>query len=245
MAIKRPQLVNGEIYHIATRAIEGIELFRDKKDYLRMIHDLFEFNDENFVPSSFRVGYLRKKDNVTSSEAVTLMKSVGEMGKRKRKLLVEILTFCLMPNHVHLLLRQLREKGISKFMQKLGAYALYFNQRYKRKGHLFQGRYKIVPIKDNEQLKTVFVYIHSNPVSIVVPGWREKGIRNIKKVIRYLEDYRWSSYPDYLGKENFPSITSREFLIKVMRGKEGCREFVNGWLKFKKELANFEEVATE
>ncbi|MDI6591908.1 MAG: transposase [Patescibacteria group bacterium] len=235
MPIKRPQLINGEIYHIVIRAIEGLKLFRDKKDKLRMIHDLFEFNDDDPVISTHRKSKIIKG---TRTVLVPL--------KKKRKMLVEILAFCLMPNHVHLLVRQLREGGISKFMRKIGAgYGIYYNKKYKRTGHIFQGKYRIVHIKTQEQLKTVFVYIHSNPVSLIVPNWKEKGIKEIKKVINFLENYKWSSYPDYLEKKNFPSLTNREFLTKIMDGFKGCQEFVNGWLQFKKESADFNQVAIE
>jgi putative transposase len=238
MPIKRPQLVNKEIYHIVIRAIESLKLFRDEKDYLRMIHDLFEFNDEDPVLSTYREHL--KKDNPARTFLAGLGQRIIEYPERKkRKLLVEILAFCLMSNHVHLLVRQLKEGGISKFMRKIGAgYGLYYNQKYKRKGHLFQGRYGIIHIENQEQLKTIFVYIHTNPVALITPNWKEKGIivSDLKKIIEFLEKYRWSSYLDYLEKKNFPSLTSREFLAKIMGGVGGCREFVNGWLQFKKEL---------
>jgi len=234
MPTKRPPLINKEIYHIVIRAIEGLKLFRDEKDYFRMIHDLFEFNDEAPVDWEYRQQYKKLYENVS--------RSVG----RKRKLLVEILAFCLMSNHVHLLVRQIREGGISKFMRKIGAgYGNYYNQKYKRTGHLFQGRYKIVIIKNNEQLKTAFVYIHTNPVAIIFPGWKEKGIKNLKKAIKFLENYKWSSYLDYLGKKNFPSLTSREFLTKIMGVESGYRLFINEWLQFKKEIGDFKEITIE
>ena len=152
-----------------------------------------------------------------------------------------------MPNHVHLLLKQNREVGVVKFMRKVnGGYALYYNKKYHRKGYLFQGRFKSVHVKDNEQLKTVFVYIHTNPVAFLYPHWKEKGIKNPKKVIDFIENkYRWSSYFDYLGNKNFPSLTSRKFLLRVMGGVEGCKEFVNGWLFYKKELNDLGTVGIE
>ena len=240
MPSKRPPLINGQIYHIIVRAIEDLQLFRNEKDYLRMTHDLFEFNDEDPVSSVYRVSLVRTP-NVTRSFLVTL----GER-RKKRKMLVEVLTFCLMPNHIHLLIRQLREGGISKFMRKIGAgYGLYYNQKYKRNGRLFQGRYKIVLAENNEQLKTLFVYIHTNPTAIIFPKWKERGIKDLKKAVKYIENYRWSSYPDYLGNKNFPSLTSREFLAKLMGGISGYREFVNGWLRFKKKLVDFEKLTLE
>jgi putative transposase len=239
MPIKRPQILPGEIYHIVIRAIEGMLLFKDKKDYLRMIHDLFEFNDEDPADWSHRQ-YYEKRSRRNWEE---------EKDSKRRKLLVELLAFCLMPNHVHLLLKEIKEGGISKFMRKLGAgYGLYYNKRYNRQGHIFQGRYRIVHIKDDTQLQTVFVYIHTNPVSLIIPAWREKGIKKeqLKEILKFLENqYRWSSYLDYLGRKNFPSLTQRGFLEKIMNGKEGCKEAVDNWLCFKKELKNLDQVSLE
>ncbi len=235
MPERKIQFINGEIYHIIMRAVDGTKLFCDEQDYLRMIHDLFEFNDVNPILSTFRANYRR---NVSLPDLVVLR-------KRKRKLLIEILTFCLMPNHVHLLIKQVQDNGISKFMKKFGGYALYYNKKYKRKGYLFQSRFRAVYIKNNEQFQTVFVYIHTNPVAIIFPRWKEKGIKDFKKAKNYIENYRWSSYPDYLGKKNFPSVTSRDFLKRIMGGPKDCRKFVNDWLKYKRELADFDNLSAE
>lgn len=237
MAKRKIQFVNDEIYHIVMRAIDGLELFPTEKDYLRMMRDLFEFNDRNPVLSTFRVVLHRGGPNVTPPGNVTL--------KKKQKLLVEILCFCLMPNHVHLLVRQVVEGGISQFMKKFGGYANYYNKKHQRKGHLFQSKFEAVHIQNDEQLKTVFVYIHTNPITLIQSNWKERGIKDMGQAIKYLENYPWSSYSDYLGKKNLPSLTSREFLTKVMGGPKGCRKFVNEWLRFKRELADFNYVAME
>lgn len=221
------------------RAVDGTKLFRDDQDYLRMIHDLFEFNDSNPTLSTFRANYRRNTKFNVSLPDLAILK------KKPRKLLVEILAFCLMPNHVHLLIRQLQENGISRFMKKFGGYALYYNKKHKRKGYLFQSRFRAVHIRTNEQLQTVFVYIHTNPVAIIFPGWKEKGIEDFKKTRDFIEDYRWSSYKDYLEKKNFPSITNREFLKEVMGKPKDCQNFINDWLKYKRELVGFDRVAIE
>lgn len=94
-------------------------------------------------------------------------------------------------------------------MMKFGAgYGGYFNRKYHRKGHVFQQRFSAVHIEGEEQLKTVFVYIHTNPISLIEPNWKEKGIEEPEKVIEFLENYKWSSYQDYIGKKNFPSVTN-------------------------------------
>lgn len=234
MPSKRPPITTGEIYHIIIRAMEGLKLFREDKDYLRMIHDLFEFNDENIVGWQYRQNYGKRS------------RSIMEV---KRKLLVEVMAFCLMPNHVHILVRQIKDGGISKFMRKIGVgYSAYYNKKYKRAGHVFQGRYKIVHISNDNQLKTAFVYIHTNPVAIICPNWKEEGIKikDINIVIKFLkEEYRWSSYLDYLGNKNFPSLTIREWLIEEIGGVKELQRLVNDWLQAKQELADLDVVAIE
>jgi len=235
MSVKRPQLVNGEIYHLVLRGVADSIIFKDKNDYYRGVFSLYEFNDTNPVLiRDRRRARLRAK------------KKGREQFSADRDMFVEILAFYFMPNHIHLLVRQIKNDGITQFMKKLGTgYATYFNKKYDRKGHLFQGRFGAVHIRTNEQLKTVFVYIHTNGISLIEPKWKEKGISNLKKVIKFLENYKWSSYPDYLGKNNFPSVTKRDFLLKVMGGEKGCRNFVEGWVKYKKELKDFNKIAPE
>ncbi|MBI2450352.1 MAG: transposase [Candidatus Nealsonbacteria bacterium] len=238
MPIKRPPIITGEIYHIVIKAVDRTKLFRDQRDYFRMVHDLFEFNDEK--PTS---PYYRQEPKHTRTVLVCL-----EKRHTGRECLVEILAFCLMSNHVHLLIRQLKDNGISKFMRKIGAgYGGYYNKKYKRSGHLFQGKYRIVYIKDDQQLITVFVYIHTNPVALLAPDWKEKGIdkKDLRKIIKFIEDYRWSSYSDYLGKKNFPSLTTRDFLLNEFGVVKEAQRFVNDWLQTKRELADLEQVAIE
>ena len=138
------------------------------------------------------------------------------------------MAFVFMPNHIHLLLRQLKPNGISIFMQKFGSgYASYFNKKYQRIGHLFQGKFKESHIMGDEYLRTVVTYIHMNPASIIEPGWKEAGIKKPLKMIEFLEKYRWSSYLDYIGKKNFPSVTERDFAQNVFGSSQKIKEFVD------------------
>ncbi|MCK4520459.1 transposase [Candidatus Parcubacteria bacterium] len=237
MPIKRPPLVNEEIYHIVIRAVEGMNLFRNEKDYFRFLHNLFEFNDENPIDSGYR-----------HKTAKTLPRTVlGKVIRKKREILIQILAFCLMPNHVHLLVKQISDSGISKFMRKIGAgYGIYYNKKYERKGHVFGGKFRAVLVKNDEQLKTLFVYIHTNPVAIIAPKWKEQGIKikNLEEIIEFLESYKWSSYPDYLGRKNYPSLTNRELLANLMGSVDNSRHFIKQWLLLKKQMAdsNFKEI---
>lgn len=236
MPIKRPLLKNDEIYHVVIRGTGDSIIFKDENDHYRGVFSLFEFNDEHSV--------LIRERRRQRLEA----KKKGEKDfAAKREKLVEILAFCFMPNHIHLLLKQIKDNGITNFMRKLGAgYARYFNEKYKRKGHLLQGRFRAVHIRNEEQLKNVFVYIHTNPISLIEPGWKKGKIKNLKKTIEFLtKKYRWSSYWDYIDRKNFPSVTDRSFLSEIFGGEKNCKNAIKKWIKYKKEIKNLGDVILE
>jgi len=233
MPIKRPPFVNREIYHIIIRAVGDTLIFREEADYYRGIYAIYEFNTN--TPVEIRTQrHLRRK-----------IKIAGEPFSDTRNPFVETLSFCLMPNHIHLLLRQLKDRGISDFIRKFGAgEAGYFNKKYSRKGPLF-AKFRAVHIKDDNQLNTIFVYIHCNPISIIEPGWKETGIKNVKLTENFLENYRWSSYQDYIGKKNFPSVTKRNFLSETLGGETGCREIIKNWIEYRKGIEDFAKISLE
>ena len=117
-------------------------------------------------------------------------------------------------------------------MRKLNiGYAKYFNEKYQRKGTLFEGRYKSILIDEEAHFIHMPYYIHVNSLDLKFPEWRNKEIKNYKAAMKFLEDYRWSSFPDYIGKKNFPSVTSREFLLEFFGGTDNYRKDTLGWLK--------------
>ena len=125
-----------------------------------------------------------------------------------------------------------------------GGYAKYFNEKYNRMGHLFN-KFRAVHIEDDKQLRNAFLYVHANLISLIEPGWKEKGIKDAKKTIEFLENSKRHSYMDYLGKKAFPSVTQRDFLLQFMGGPEGCRVGMDEWVKYKKQLNDFEKIALE
>lgn len=210
-----------KIFHTLNRGVDKRKIFLDDQDYFRFIHDLFEFNDQN--PLNNSTYRFRQQFNNIASPYIK---------KQPRKLLVDIHTFCLMPNHYHLLISPKVEKGITMFMKKLNiGYAKYFNEKYKRSGALFQGRYKRVAIKTDSHFIHLPYYIHLNPLDLIAPEWRNKEISDLNKIIEFLESYRWSSHLDYMGKKNFPSITQREFLMEFFGGPQNYNKMLYQWLK--------------
>ena len=222
MPRKKVLLANNEIYHVVLRGTERINIFKNDSDYLRAICNLFEFNDRNLTSWAYR-----RKFGV-QPRTIDIIDTDWQ-----RETLVDILAFSLMPNHIHLLLQQVRDGGISKFMHKFGTgFAGYFNKKYERVGHLFQGNFRSIHIKNDNQLRCIFVYIHTNSAVLIDLNWKTGGIKNSREVIKFIENYRWSSYPDYLGKDNFSLVTQRD-LFNQMMGKDEWRRFVNDWVKRK------------
>ena len=220
-----------QILHVLNRGVDKRSIFIDDKDRFRFIHNLFEFNDEENTDNNW---YFFQKQNFggKSSDIERRYIRAARGEHRPRKMLVDIYAFCLMPNHYHLLLSPRREGAVPKFMKKLNmGYSKYFNERYERVGTLFQGRYKSVLIKNHAHFLHIPYYIHLNPLDLSYPEWREGELRDCRKSLKFLESYRWSSHLDYLGKGNFPSLTSRDFLLEIFGGEKGYESAIYDWLK--------------
>ena len=145
-----------EIYHVLNRGVDKRQIFMDKPDYLRFIHDLYELNNQDRVG----LNYYKFRDYGNKGD-------VSKKYKEPRRPLVDILAYCLMPNHYHLMLAPKIENGIPLFMQKVNmGYSKYFNQKYEREGALFQGRYKNILITNNTHFLNLQFYIHFNPLDL-------------------------------------------------------------------------------
>lgn len=219
MATPTRQIESGEIYHVLNRGVDKRRIFLDDHDRLRFIHNLYEFND-----------YKTSFNNGRFFASKSLLDRTDQFAGR-REPLVDMLAFCLMSNHYHLLLRQLSENGLVKFLSKLNAgFAKYFNQRHGRIGTLFQGRFKSIPIVDESHFIHIPYYIHCNPLDSIAPKWREREVTNPEKAISFLDNYRWSSHLDFCGKRNFPLITKRDFLLEIFGGEKKYRQRIEEWI---------------
>ena len=206
------------IYHVLNRGVDKRTIFLDNTDHYRFIHDLFEFNDENLT---FNSRYSFNRNSI----------DIGRRYIKPRKLLVDILAFCLMPNHYHLLIKPRQENAISAFMKKLNmGYAKYFNIKYNRSGALFQGKYKAVHIEKEAHFIHIPYYIHLNPLDLKFSEWRARKIKNPKKAIEFLDQYRWSSHMDYAGKKNFPSVTNRNLLLEYFGDHKSYKKDITDWI---------------
>jgi len=227
------------VYHVLNRGIEKRKIFLDEQDYFRFIHDLFEFNNIESINNVFYT--FNKQYNDVGRHYI----EINGNNRKPRKLLVKIHAFCLMPNHYHLLLTPIVENGVALFMKKInGGYVKYFNEKRKRKGTLFEGKYKKILVKNEPHFIHLPYYIHLNALDLKFPEWRNKELKNYREAMNFLENYRWSSHLDYIGKKNFPSVTQREFLMDFFGGHERYKEDVINFLK-ELDLGDIKDVCLE
>ena len=194
---------NMDIYHALNRGVDKRTLFIDTQDYARFVHDMFEFNTDKPAVHTNRN---------------SMVDIVGRPSPGNK--IVELHGWCLMSNHYHLLLGKLIEGGLSLFLRKLNVgYAKYFNERYKRSGTLFQGRTKKILIDRDAYMLHILNYIHFNPLDIskTSQDWRSRSIPNSNEALLLLDNYRWSSYLDYCGKKNFPSILTTSLFQDIFQ----------------------------
>ena len=212
--------VQGEMYHIYNRGTEKRSIFLSDTDRDRFQLLLYIANSPNPVHFS-NLLYLYQ-----GLPLIEIYKGY-DIGER----LVDIGAYCLMPNHFHILLRERTENGISKFMLKLStAYSMYFNKKNERSGALFQGAFKSKHVGDEAYLNWLFSYIHLNPLKIIEPGWKEKGVRNVSGAKDFMKKYAYSSHRDYfedtrpeskiLARGEFP-----EYFSDINDFESLCEEF--------------------
>lgn len=200
-----------ELFHLLNRGVDKRQIFLDNQDRARFVHDMYEFNDTAPAENTYR-------QLSTEPEMFDLRSRTSE-----RERIVEIHGWCIMGNHYHLLLSEVMEGGITLFIRKLNiGYAKYFNERYKRTGTLFQGRTKKIHIASDAHFLHILHYIHLNPLDFLKgsESWRDLEIRNARAAMKYLSEYRWSSYMDYCGKKNFPSVITKELFGDVFGNYE-------------------------
>lgn len=197
--------MKGDIFHILNRGVEKRKIFLDEEDYLRFVYNLYDFNDINNVAESY---YQRRE------------KSYSDV-RRPNDEIVDVLCWCLMPNHIHLLVQEKVNGGASLYSKKIiGGYTKYFNDNNKRSGVLFQGRSKIIPIKKDKHFIHMPYYIFSNPIKLIEPKWKENGVRDLKKAVNFVEKYKWSSFPNVSRKPNFQFTVNKNSFFKLFDTNE-------------------------
>lgn len=212
-------LATKEIYHIFNRGVERREIFTDKWEYRRALDTIsyYRFLEPPIRYSKYII--LDKKRRIQLLDALLTS-----------QLQVDVLAFCLMPNHFHLLLKQTTNTGISRFVSKFcDSYSKYFNIKHDRVGPLFQGPFKAVRVESEEQLIHLSRYIHLNPISSFLIKESE------------LDSYSWSSLHEYLAPLG-NTLSNPRFIGGLFKSPSKYRVFVHNQIDYAQKLEHIKHL---
>ncbi len=208
----------GHFYHVMTKSIAGYVVFNSTSDYDRM-KEMMEFYKFYNVPFRFS-SYKKLKESKKTKKNIDL----SAYNK-----LVDILAYCIMPTHIHILLTPLHNNGVSVYLQNLlNSYTRYFNEKNRRKGPLWQGRFKSVAVNSDEQLLHLTRYIHLNPTS---SGLVDKP-----------EDWKYSSYREYVELEQKGICNFKDY---INTNPDSYKEFVVSRKNYQRELEIIKHLLLE
>lgn len=217
MPIRKIPLAKNEIYHIYTRSISGFKVFADHTDYNRF------------------VGAIKYYSLKTPPCRLSTFHGLLQVGKApdmcNLKQLVKIIAYCVMPTHIHLVIQETWDGGISSFMNLiLKSYGKYFNNKYKRKGPLWEGPFKNVLVNTPEQLTHLTRYVHLNPVTAFI--------------VNKPEEWPYSSYREYIGIKTGNTICPPENRLNDV-SVDGYIKFVNDQIDYQRALAAIKNMLLE
>jgi len=192
---RKISLSTDNFYHIYNRGVDKRIIFLKDSHYSRFISLIDHYLKYDYPYSSLK----KRLEQCNSPKAKQLV--LSDLQSHRIKPPVEVISFCLMPNHYHLTLKQLTENGITQFLHRIGtAYSNFFNMSENRTGRLFETKFKSVMVETEEQLIHLSRYQHLNPTKL-----------NIKSPIGLLH-YPWSSLPSYIGPKPLPFVNTQPIL---------------------------------
>ncbi len=217
-------MITNQVYHVINRGVASQPIFLDQRDYLRAIEIILYYQNQK-VP--LRYSFFRRLPVKQRMEILDNLKGRADF-------LVEIIAYCLMPNHFHLVLKQIKDGGISTFMSNLSnSYTRYFNTKNKRIGPLLQGKFKAIRVETDEQLFHLSRYIHLNPYSSYV-------IKSLRK----LEGYPYSSLPEYLGLTKSKNC-HKETILDNFKDSTSYKKFVFDQADYQRMLQEIKQLTLE
>lgn len=224
MPSRKVPLVTEQYYHVFNRGVARQPIFTDIREYKRAIQLISYYQNKNPSPKySHFIQLPREQRNILLS-----------LSNSKRDYSVSIIAYCLMPNHFHFLLRQKVDNGIPKFIADFtNSYARYFNVKNERYGPVFQGRFKSVLVETDEQLFHVVRYIHLNPYTSYVV-----------KSVSELENYEFSSLPDYIGRRN-SILVDKKVVLSNFKKSIDYEKFVFDQADYQRKLGNIKHLLIE
>lgn len=222
MPYRTVPFISNQVYHVFNRSIARLPIFIERTDYERVL-DLVNYYRFNRPPLRFS-HYKRLSIEQKAEFEKSFMINENSM--------LEILAYCIMPNHFHFLLQPKKDNAVSNFMRNLqNSYSKYFNTKRERTGSLFQFMFKAVRMETDQQLLHVSRYIHLNPVT--------SYLRKIKD----LDAYEWSSFKDYAF--NTSSFVNREMVLASFKSNQEYKKFVFDQAEYQRELGKIKHLALE
>ena len=198
-------------FHICNRSNDQSPIFLDERDYARFLFFILYYQTPiPFFNISRNISYFVKH----SMSDFNISHEITERTLLLRN--VELASFAIMPNHFHLFLREKTDDGIGipRYLQRVQTgYAKYFNAKYKKRGHLFQGSFRAVPVRTSEQLLYLSAYIHRNPREL--HEWKNREIQ-----------YPWSSYQDHRKKNRWGELLKTEVVLNNFSSGDSYFTFV-------------------
>lgn len=213
---------DGAVYHVYNRGVDKRNLFADDADRQRFIKGLIVFNE---------VGRKSQRSLAAIDDPIPSDRPC-----------VDVVAYCLMPNHYHLMLRQISTGGISEFMHRIGVgYTNYFNKRHDRRGSLLETAYKIKRSKNLVQQRHLSRYIHLNPLELIGLEWKKRKV-DWKKAESFLLSYAWSSFRHFVGAET-QSFVRPEMAMRGVGNAEDYVRFLGSWIERDwKKIAAFDQI---
>lgn len=200
MAMRKTPFAIGEWYHCYNRGVDKRSVFKNNHDYYRFMEQLYLANSI----SPLHRGNIREK------------KFSKILQTTREKPIVAIGAFCLMPNHYHLLLKEVVEGGITKFMQKFGtAYTMYFNEKNDRIGNLFVKPFRSKHVTGDRYFQYLINYIHCNPAELFEKKWKEGAVSDPDVLADKLIAYQYSSLNAYLDSNALVRKILDESIFKI------------------------------
>jgi REP element-mobilizing transposase RayT len=210
----------GEHYHIFNRGVDKRDIFSDRYDLERFFESMAAFNSIEPIGSIYENS--RNQDKFGNSVP-------------KKQKLVNFICYCLNPNHYHFILKPLVENGVAKFMHKLGlGYTNYFNEKYKRSGSLFQGKYKAIHIDSNDYLLHLSAYVNLN-----------NKIHQFGNRVPKLLQSSWKEYSEDGTGDNAEDFCKKDIILGQFGDKKEYVEFATEAAIFAKENKDMEKLLLE
>lgn len=220
MPFRKTPLVTNEVYHVYIRSIAGYKIFNVDTEYQRMVNALYLYSfDQNLFTLNAFLNVHNKRSVLNDNEKYSLNKHVN------------VIAYCLMPTHLHLVLKQLKDNGITRFMfRTLKSYSKYFNHRHSRKGPLFENRFQNIHVGSDAQLLHLSRYVHLNPTSA--------------DLVKKPEDWKYSSYMEYITPRDV-SLKICDFSEHVELNKTEYKHFVDDQISYQRELSKIKHLTFE